>query len=608
MIRIILYLALLLGVATGLAWFADRPGTVTINWLGYEAAPSVFQAVIILTLLVLLLAALVWLMFTVINAPRRVSRRMERRRQRKGMQALQEGIFAAGSGDQAKAAKFAGLAQKYVPNSPLTKLLRAQAAQLNGDRIAAQRIFTSMLDEDDTKLLGLRGLFQEAKREGQLEAAKLYVQQALAINPSLPWPAPALFEFQCREHDWQGALETLNIARQHKIFDRKAADRRRAVLLTALAAESEERGDGKALELALEAHKLAPELVPAAAIAGRVLAAEGNTQKAAKIIAETWELAPHPDLAAVYAHARPGDSPRDRLARVKSLASLTPGHAEAAIAVAATAIEARAWDEARAALDYLLRDKPTARVCTLMARIEGGEKRDAGRVREWLARALRAPRDPAWIADGVISDEWAPVSPITQTLDAFVWEVPPEQTKPQLGDERMLAELARLEADTGEPRLDAGDATLDLEPVAAPQPHIAGVEPASVPSRKAAPHGEPSRPETVMPASPAPVSAIDKRAVPAPGPRAALPPAFPASATGWEPGPERPQDEPPAPAISQQPTLGDAASAAKGKGKQPSPKIFIPARPPDDPGPETVDADEIETPLTRFRMPLKDPA
>jgi HemY protein len=47
-------------------------------------------------------------------------------------------------------------------------------------------------------------------------------------------------------------------------------------------------------------------------------------------------------------------------------------------------------------------------------------------VREWLARAARAPRDRAWVADGVIADSWAPIGP-RGTLDAFVWRTPEER-------------------------------------------------------------------------------------------------------------------------------------------------------------------------------------
>ena len=98
-------------------------------------------------------------------------------------------------------------------------------------------------------------------------------------------------------------------------------------------------------------------------------------------------------------------------------------------------------------MEPLLADRPSRRVCTLMARIEAGDTRNSGLVREWLARALRAPRDPAWVADGVISDRWAPLSPVTGQLDAFEWRIPMERVAPADSDALPLeiAELERLE-------------------------------------------------------------------------------------------------------------------------------------------------------------------
>ena len=59
-----------------------------------------------------------------------------------------------------------------------------------------------------------------------------------------------------------------------------------------------------------------------------------------------------------------------------------------------------------------------------MAEIEEGQNADQGKAREWLSRAVRAPRDPVWTADGITADEWEPVSPVTGALDAFEWRVP----------------------------------------------------------------------------------------------------------------------------------------------------------------------------------------
>ncbi len=58
------------------------------------------------------------------------------------------------------------------------------------------------------------------------------------------------------------------------------------------------------------------------------------------------------------------------------------------------------------------------------AELEAAEHGDHGKAREWTIRALRAKRDPAWVADGYVSQEWLPASPRNGQLDAFAWGVP----------------------------------------------------------------------------------------------------------------------------------------------------------------------------------------
>src|SRR5204863_7080110 len=123
-----------------------------------------------------------------------------------------------------------------------------------------------------------------------------------------------------------------------------------------------------------------------------------------------------------YAHLRLSDSARDRLSRVQALARIAPGHVEGALAVARAALDAREFAAARDALEPLAAE-PTQRVAMLMAELEELEG-DAGRAREWMSRALNAALDPAWTADGLVSERWLPVSPVTGRLDAFQWKVP----------------------------------------------------------------------------------------------------------------------------------------------------------------------------------------
>ncbi len=424
MVRLVAYLLAVLLLATGLSWLADRPGNLLVTWEGYEIETSVFRAVVILAALIGLLI-LTWSIVRQIWAsPALVSHFLTRRRHRRGLDALSSGMIAIGAGDRSSATRYAVQARKALPNEPLTHLLRAQAAQLSGDRTTARRIFEAMLASPDTEQLGLRGLYLEAAREGEPEAARQFAERAARLNPRLGWPLEAQFDLQCKARDWAAAIETVSHAKKAGLMDKPTADRRRAVLLAAQAQDLEESEADKALALASEAHGLAPDLIAAAAVAGRILAARGQTAKAAKIIQKTWVKAPHPELAAAYAYARIGDSPRDRLDRIKQLAQSKPHDVESAMAVATAAIEARAFDVARHALQPFLDERMTRRMARLMARIEGEEHGDAGRVRAWLAKAATAGNDPAWTADGVILDAWSPISPVTGKLDTVVWRSP----------------------------------------------------------------------------------------------------------------------------------------------------------------------------------------
>jgi HemY protein len=128
-------------------------------------------------------------------------------------------------------------------------------------------------------------------------------------------------------------------------------------------------------------------------------------------------------LAQAHAELRSGEAARDRLKRIEAAAKRVPGHIEAALAVARAALDAQEFAKARSELAPYL-ERPTRRVCLLMAKLERLERNDEGRAREWTARALNAPPEPQWTADGYVSDRWLPVSPVSGRIDAFEWRVP----------------------------------------------------------------------------------------------------------------------------------------------------------------------------------------
>jgi len=435
-LRLILGFTTLLVVAFAAAWLADQPGEISVAWGGYEITTSVLVGAVVLAVLSLLIT-LIWRSYTwLTGAPGAIGDWFHDRGRRKGFEALSHGLIAAGAGDTDAAAREVAAAEKYLGGAPLTLLLKAQTAQLRGEPAAARSAYETMLDTPETETLGLRGLYLEARRIGDADEALGLAARAVALKPSMGWASEALFELQAAAGNWAGARKTLELRRRHRHIGKSEEARARAVILMAETQSArEDITSDKALDAALAAHKLAPELVPAAAIAGRILAERGEVARATRLVEKTWRLSPHPDLAVIYAHARPGDSTHDRLSRAKTLASKTPsteaGSQEGPLAIARAAIEAHEWEEARRAIAPMVEAQPTRRACMIMAEIENGEHGNKGRVREWLARAVSAPRDPAWTADGHVSDRWLPVSPETGRFDVYEWRVPIKGALPQ---------------------------------------------------------------------------------------------------------------------------------------------------------------------------------
>lgn len=437
MIGLIVFLVVVFLLAAGFSWLADQPGSLLIlKFGGFEFAEENLAIIAAIAFAAFLAIVLFWILVAMVwKTPANIGSFFRNRRREKGWRAVSDGMIAVGSGDLRAARRAAKQSAKFLPEEPVSGLLAAQAAQMDGRRDAARAVFSSMLERPETKVLGLRGLFMEAEAAGERDAARHFVEEAAHARPGLEWSGKALLAMQAGEGDWEGALVTLHQNADAKLYARSEAKRLRAVLLTAHAAELESGAPQRAKEKALEAHRLAPELVPAAVISCRILARLGELRKAAKIVETCWKLAPHPDLMEVYTHVRSGDSGIDRLKRAEHLNSLRPNHPEGTMGVARARVDVQDWDGARAILAQLLKSAPTERVCLMMSEIEEGQHGDRGRVREWLSRAVRAPRDAAWTADGYIADEWAPLSPISGALDAFEWRVPSANS----GDGRDLA-------------------------------------------------------------------------------------------------------------------------------------------------------------------------
>ncbi len=425
----------------GIAWLADRPGTITVDWLGREIHLSVLVGIVFLTVAFVALYILLRLFGAFVRTPTRLRKGARDRRTRKAYQALSRGIVAAGAGDHQAAARHAAVAAETLTSEPLVKLLGAQAAQLRGDRDEVRRVFNGMAQMPETELLGRRGLFADARDAGDWQAARQHAETALAKNPRLPWASAAVLQSLVAHKDWEAAAR--NVAQQGKVglMGREEAARKQAALLTAQAQQVEDSTPSRALELAAAAHGLDPALVPAACVLARRHSDQGSARKALKVLRSTWAVAPHRDLATLAAKLHE-DGSESEFERVRDLVGASPEHPEGIYALARAAVAAGRFDAAREVLTPALAQRPAAGICALMAEVADATG-NGGESRHWLAEAVSAPRDPMWVSDGVASAQWVPVSPVTNEIVPCEWRVPFEQ--PIMPHLRLRAEASKVD-------------------------------------------------------------------------------------------------------------------------------------------------------------------
>ncbi|WP_122074411.1 heme biosynthesis protein HemY [Pseudophaeobacter sp. EL27] len=434
LLKILVFVALVALIAFGAGILMETAGGVQVTVAGTEYTLGALQSVLALGVLVLsvwiflkLLTLLVATLKFLNGDETAMSRYFDKGRERKGYQALSDGMMALASGEGRLALIKASKAARYLNNPELTDLLTAQAAEMAGDTHKAAEAYKRLLSNQSTRFVGVRGIMKQKLSEGDKETALQLAEKALALRPKHEEVQDTLLQLQAQAEDWAGARKTLTAKLKSGSLPRDVFKRRDAVLaLSASRGVADEAASIEQREQAIEANRLSPDLVPAAAMAARAYLEQGKKRNAIKVLKKAWEAQPHPDLAHVFAEVEPEETAEQRVKRFEQLARLRPQDDETRLVMAELHIVAEDFPEARRALADMVERAPDARVLTLMAAIEKGEGADNAVTQAWLARALTAPRGPQWLCTNCnhIHAEWAPVCEHCTSFDTLSWQRP----------------------------------------------------------------------------------------------------------------------------------------------------------------------------------------
>ncbi len=285
-------------------------------------------------------------------------------------------------------------------------------AELSGREDEAEEAFRALVKQTDAKFLGLSGLLRQAVDRRDWPEALVLAKQAESAHPGTFWLRRQRAELALQTENWAEALELT------------ASDPRRVTYY--VAAADAEPDPKRALSFAKLAWKQDPGFSPAALAYASRLRATGYEKHAQSCIADAWQRAPHPDLAAFALALEP-----DKLARVraaKRLVATNATHLESRILLAQVALDAGLTGEARHQIDAAqgegLRHR---RLCLLLAEVEEQERggTEAGRVaqRDALRLAAKAEPDPHWLCTSCHADHsaWHPKCETCASVGTIQW-------------------------------------------------------------------------------------------------------------------------------------------------------------------------------------------
>ncbi len=545
LLKILFFFAVVLVIALGAIQLSETGQALRLEYAGTEIVLTPVKAVVAL----LVLMVLAWVVFKLLGLAlaflrflagddTAINRYFARSRERKGYDALAEGMLAVASGEGKLAQDKAAKAGKYLNRPHVTNLLAAQAAEVAGDNHRAEEIYRNLLDDDRTRFVGVRGLMRQKLAQNDTTTALLLAQKAYALKPKHKEIQDTLLELQTKEHDWKGARAILKEKRRQGELPNDVAMRRDAVLALQEASDVLAHGNSiSAREAAISAAKASPDLIPAAVLAARSYIAQKDFRNATRILEKAWSVRPHPDLAGAYAEIAPDENANTRLRRFESLIRKNPDHEQSRLLRTELLLAAEDFPGARRELGDLAVKHPTVRTLSIMAAIERGEGADDSVVRGWLTRALSASRGEQWVCDKChnIMAEWSPVCDSCNGFDTLTWREPLEKAVPPTATG---AEMLPLLVGTPKTPVPVADTVApDVVPgPSAPKPAEPRVAPGMVPRESDYEDAEPATTIT----TPEPVTAPEPEPAPMPDPAPEAEPA-PITQPATPPEPAEPQ-------------------------------------------------------------------
>ena len=414
--RLLLYVLGVAALVAAAVWLANDPGAVHLAWRGWRVDTSVGVLVAALIVIMGLIFLVIRLAGSLGAAMRALAARRRERRQHRGLMSLGDGFAAVAAGQKSSARKLAREAGHLLKDNSAVLILRKEAAALDGDAQGVDAAARDMLQRPETELAGLRTLATSALAAGDVVSAADYARRAWTRRDPPAWALAMLLDLDIARERWDDALALIGSKAARQAYTPLQHAQLKSTIYVRISAMAlAHRNTTEAAIAAKRAMGVSGPASRAAVVAfANAMAAQGKGAKAASAVERAWADAPHADLLAAYRGLMPGETAIAWAQRVEALAKAAPDHPESRLAVAAAALSAELWGQARNRLSGLTAQNMSpdvrARAARMLAELESRQRGDADAAADWLkvalefhdatARDVRPPRNAAELLAG----------------------------------------------------------------------------------------------------------------------------------------------------------------------------------------------------------------
>jgi len=408
-------------------WFVENDGSVIVEWMGYRVQTSMAFVSLACTIAIITCAMLLQFIMWVKGYPKRFKKANRERKRDRGLTALTEGFAAIAAGDTKQARLLTKKATYCLGPIPITHLLSAQTAQLEGNHEQVKLHYTALLENKDTEIIAIKGLLIQARQEGDLAKAQFLAEKALKLRPDADWVVSILTDLYKMTMNWDKAQLMLERAHSKKLITNDNLSRSMAVMSVAKSKQAQEQGKlPEAFKCAKRAYKLRSEFVPAVKQFASILIEMSEKKKAAKILEHCWVRSASSEIAELYMKIYELEPALKKLEKAERLLGIMPNHPDSHIIVAKTALAVGDTAKARGHIRMAIGMRETTSLCNMMAELERQEGASHDIVEQWQDRATTSSSDNAWVCASCNHAfvDWSANCPNCSSFDSLRWANP----------------------------------------------------------------------------------------------------------------------------------------------------------------------------------------